>query len=170
MAASQGPLLSRAERITLINSVLTSQVSYVFSIFKAPSWVIKQVDNRRKIFLWTRARNIGLEGKCHVNWNMITASKKEGDLGILDLQQHNKARLEGWIWKLIQNHGMPWVDIIRTESFNWQELEGEEGVIIRFANYDQPPTEEFENERDREFDKMMSKLKLEQPESSTTRA
>ncbi|WOK93267.1 hypothetical protein Cni_G01962 [Canna indica] len=41
-----------------------------------------------------------LRGKCHVNWNVVTAS-------------NNKVRLGGWIWKLIRNQGMPWVNIIR---------------------------------------------------------
>ncbi|WOL01174.1 hypothetical protein Cni_G09888 [Canna indica] len=51
-ASWQGSLLSLAGRLTLMNSVLTSQASYFLSIFKAPVWVTKQIDRRRKTFFW----------------------------------------------------------------------------------------------------------------------
>ncbi|WOL13621.1 hypothetical protein Cni_G22392 [Canna indica] len=50
-------------------------------------------------------------GKCLVGWDALTRSRYEGGLGILNLRTQNLARLEKWIWKLLQPEGMPWKEI-----------------------------------------------------------
>ncbi|WOL08144.1 dehydrogenase/reductase SDR family member 12 isoform X1 [Canna indica] len=78
LASWQGLQLSRAARITLINSVLTSQASYIFSLFRASAWVIKLIDKRRKTYLLTGDKSIN-----HILFNC--AFTKEGWKSLLSL-------------------------------------------------------------------------------------
>ncbi|WOK94721.1 hypothetical protein Cni_G03426 [Canna indica] len=95
-----GQLLSRADRLTLINSVITASTAYLLSLFQAPKWVLNRIDSRRQKFFWVGQDNISTNGKCLVSWDSITCSKIEGGLGILDLRAHNQARLGTWLWRM----------------------------------------------------------------------
>ncbi|WOL13326.1 hypothetical protein Cni_G22096 [Canna indica] len=109
---SVGTFPIQAGRLTLVNSVITSQASYFFSIFMAPHWVYKHIDRRRRTFFWIGKGDDSSQGKCLMSWDSMTCRQTEGGLGILDLPSHNRARLANWIWKLFQPTGMPRQDIL----------------------------------------------------------
>ncbi|WOL07498.1 hypothetical protein Cni_G16240 [Canna indica] len=67
LARWKGYLLSRAGRLVLTNSVQTNQTFYLFSIFEASKWVIRQIDKRRQTFLWIGHGENNLRSKCLVN-------------------------------------------------------------------------------------------------------
>lgn len=48
-------------RLTLVNSVLTSILTYWMSMFNLPSWVIKEIDMIRRDFLW-KGPKLGVKG------------------------------------------------------------------------------------------------------------
>jgi hypothetical protein len=62
------------------------------STFMLPSWVIKEIDEIRKNFLWhghkenTTGRHINL-----VAWAIVTMPKKLEGLGVIDLATMNRA-------------------------------------------------------------------------------
>ena len=81
----KGRLLTRAGRLTLINSVLTSIPVYHMTVFHLSKWAIKRIDRIRRNFLWTGANDIR-HGSCLVNWRQVNRAKKLGGLGIKDLK------------------------------------------------------------------------------------
>lgn len=53
LARWEACLLSYAERIVLINSVLNTILIYAMYAFKLPPGIIDTIDKRRRVFLWT---------------------------------------------------------------------------------------------------------------------
>ncbi|WOK94009.1 hypothetical protein Cni_G02711 [Canna indica] len=80
LSSWQGMNLSRAGRLILINSTLTSQAFYVLSIFSAPKWVINALDQRRRKFFWCGSRGNSCRGKALSNWSSLLGDIKEGGL------------------------------------------------------------------------------------------
>jgi hypothetical protein len=44
--------MTRTRRLTLVNSVLTTAMTYFLTIFDPPKWLIKKIDRLRRGFLW----------------------------------------------------------------------------------------------------------------------
>ena len=85
-----GRNLNYAGRLTLVKSVLTSQVVYFLMAVQAPKAVLKDIDARRKQFLWAGTERI-TGAKCKVNWTRAARTKKNGGLGILHLGKFARA-------------------------------------------------------------------------------
>ncbi|KAI3752502.1 hypothetical protein L2E82_24535 [Cichorium intybus] len=89
--------LSFGGRLTLLKSVLGSLPLYYFSIFKAPVKVIGSLESIRRRFLWS-----GSDDKRKINWvawNVVTAPKSCGGLGVGSLNSLNIALLSKWWWR-----------------------------------------------------------------------
>jgi hypothetical protein len=83
----KGKLLTKAARAQLVNSVLTSIVTYHVTVFALPKWLIKKIDTLRRNFLWKGEESEGNKGGiCLVKWRMVCKPKDLGGLGIHDLQ------------------------------------------------------------------------------------
>ncbi|KAH7676557.1 hypothetical protein IHE45_07G024900 [Dioscorea alata] len=94
--------LSLGGRLTLLNSVLSTVPVYWISVFKLPIWVLNKIYKIRRDFLW-KGPELGPKGIRPVAWNRICRPRKLGGIGILNLQEFNKALLGKWWWKLITN-------------------------------------------------------------------
>ncbi|OAY63461.1 putative ribonuclease H protein [Ananas comosus] len=90
-------LLSHGGRIILVNSVLSNLPLFYFAIFKAPQWVLNRIESLRRAFFWKEGSKIS-GGSCLVGWKTICKSKREGNLGIKDMETMNKALLTKWWW------------------------------------------------------------------------
>ena len=84
LAGWQATLLNSMGRSVLINAVLDGQLSYVMSALPLPPGVVKQVDKRRRGFLWTGEGDAN-GSSCLVAWDKVRCSKDQGGLGIKDL-------------------------------------------------------------------------------------
>jgi hypothetical protein len=82
----------------LANSVLNAVPLHYMQAFVLPKWVIKQITNTTRRFLWRGNKETYSGGHCLVAWTKITLSKNNGGLGIIDLQLQNKTLLLKWIW------------------------------------------------------------------------
>ncbi|XP_039138867.1 uncharacterized protein LOC120276209 [Dioscorea cayenensis subsp. rotundata] len=109
--------LSLGGRLTLINSVLSTVPVYWMSVFKLPAWVIKDIDQFRRDFLW-KGPDLGSKGIRLVAWNRITRPKDMGGWGILNLSDFNIALLGKWSWKLSCNPNCGWAKIIYINYLN----------------------------------------------------
>jgi hypothetical protein len=100
----KGKALSVGDRLTLINSVLSSFPMYMMSFFSIPSGILKKLDYFRSRFFW--------QGDEHKNKyrlakrSIVCQPKDQGDLGILDLKTKNKALLSKWLYKLLTFDGL----------------------------------------------------------------
>lgn len=80
LASWKKRLLSFAERLTLIKSVLSSLLTYYLSLFKIPAGVAKEIEKLQSSFLWG---GFDLRKKVHlVKWDVVTLNKRFGGLGV----------------------------------------------------------------------------------------
>jgi len=83
--ASTSLFLSQAGKVQLTNSVFTALPTFFMSTFSLHVTIREQVDKNRKHCLWK-----GAEDTNRINakaaWYMVTKSKEEGGLGVLDLK------------------------------------------------------------------------------------
>jgi hypothetical protein len=82
--------MNRAGRLTLVNSVLSSLVTYHMTVFQISKWALKRIDQIRHRFLWHGSNN-ARKGNDLVHWKKVTRPKHIVGLGVLDLKRFNKA-------------------------------------------------------------------------------
>ncbi len=116
LAGWKGRMLSRACRLVLLNSVLTSIPSLYYSAFRIPVWVTKAVDRIRRGFFWKG--KVPISGfHCLVNWDHVCRPIGQGGLGIRSLRATNSALLMKSFWKFYCATSLPWVRIIRHKHY-----------------------------------------------------
>nr|XP_020151653.1 uncharacterized protein LOC109736842 [Aegilops tauschii subsp. strangulata] len=103
----KGRFFTRPGRLLLINSVLTSTLTYYLTAFALDKWAEKQIDKLRRKFLWN-VDDEAYGGKCLVNWKRICAPKTVGGLGIKDLTAYSRALRMRWPWYEWDNIDRPW--------------------------------------------------------------
>lgn len=99
-ACWQERLLSIAGRITLVRPRLTSIPLFMMSLYPIPMGIRKKEDFFRVTLVW-QANEDNKEYHL-VNWKTCCMPKKQGGLGILNLELLNKTLLAKWFWKLKQ--------------------------------------------------------------------
>ncbi|WOL02704.1 hypothetical protein Cni_G11423 [Canna indica] len=123
LSSWQGKLLSRAGRLVLINSTISSLVAYLWSVFKVPGWVVNMIDKKRRKFFWS-GTDATSSGRCLVRWDSITRPLEAGGLGILELRSHCSARRGGWIWKVMLGKSLLWVRLMDSLYGDFQSWNG----------------------------------------------
>lgn len=99
--------LSFAGRLRLLSSVLYSFHVYWMGIFILPKKILKDINQKFNRFLWN-----GKEGsfaKAKMAWNELFNQKKEGGLGLKDLDAWNKSSTLRHVWSLFSCSGSIWV-------------------------------------------------------------
>ncbi|CAM8955612.1 unnamed protein product [Rhodiola kirilowii] len=130
-------LLSRAGRRLLIISVLQAIVFYWARICLLPKKVLKAINSICANFLW----NGKSSGRgCHLlDWNTVCFEKKEGGLGIKNLDIMNDAMVMNQIWDLNKdnlNVWSEWLKVYWTKGTHWWEndhLTNSSWVLRRLA-------------------------------------
>lgn len=86
--------MSIGDRITLLNSVLSTIPLYTLSVYKISITVLNQIDKIRRKFLWQ-----GTSPKkkySFLDWQAACIARQFGGLGILDLRHMNLSLLLKW--------------------------------------------------------------------------
>lgn len=97
-------LLSIGDRVTLVNSCLSSIPLFTLSFSETPKGVIEIMNASRARMVWQETQD---KRKYHlVNWHAVCMPKSCGDLGILDLEVRRKYMLMKWLWKLENSEGL----------------------------------------------------------------
>ncbi|WVZ63082.1 hypothetical protein U9M48_012747 [Paspalum notatum var. saurae] len=119
--------LNHARRMVLVKSVLTSQATYLLTALRAPKATLKDIDAKRKQFLWSGNERL-TGGKCKVNWTRTARSKKNGGLGILHLGKFARALRLRWLWREWFAEDKPWIgaQAIRGGTINIQNFKEKE--------------------------------------------
>jgi len=109
--------LSQAGKLQMTNSIFTSLPMFFMSTFHLHSTVREQIDKYRKHYLWRGSEeNNRINAK--VAWPMVTKSKEEGGLGVLDLKTQNEALLLKNFHKFYNRTDIPWVHLIREKYYS----------------------------------------------------
>jgi hypothetical protein len=103
----KGKQLNRKGSLTLINSVLTSTLTYLLMVFDPPTWFIKKVDRLQRNFLWAGDESAS-GAKCMVNWKQVCSPKNVGGLGIKNLKLFSRALCLRWSWLSWTDNARPW--------------------------------------------------------------
>jgi hypothetical protein len=102
--------ISLGGRIVLINAVLNALPIFYLSYLRMPAKVWREVVKIQRDFFWG-----GLSGNrrmCWVKWDEICKPKKEGGLGVKNLQVMNLSLLAKWRWKLREGGDELWKKVV----------------------------------------------------------
>lgn len=93
--------LNMAGRSTLIKAVLSSLPSYHMQTMLLPKGLLRDLDKLSRDFLWGDKDNAR---KLHLlSWDLITKDKKDGGLGIKNLEKQNHVFVMKLCWQLLTN-------------------------------------------------------------------
>ncbi len=112
MAGWKGLLLSRAGRLVLVNSVLSSIPAFFFSTFRVPLWAIKAIDNTRRSLFW-KGKRLDNGFHCLVKWDQLCRPKQLGGLRVRNLRATNSSLLMKSFWAFYKGEALPWVKMLR---------------------------------------------------------
>lgn len=98
-------------RLQLLSSILYSIQVYWFWIFILPKKIIKAIEQKFNRFLWNGRDSGSAEVK--VAWADLCFPKKEGGLGLKNLEVWNRASMLRQIWNLFARSGSIWVARIK---------------------------------------------------------
>jgi hypothetical protein len=90
---STSDFLTQASRLEMLNSVLSPLSTFFMSTIKLPPSIIKQIDKYREYCMWRGSNLNAKKTPLAAAWTLATRPKKEGGLGILNLQTWNDALL-----------------------------------------------------------------------------
>ncbi|KAJ9551779.1 LOW QUALITY PROTEIN: hypothetical protein OSB04_015824 [Centaurea solstitialis] len=103
-------ILSSGGRLTLCKTVLGSLGTYLFSLFKAPSGVLKELERLRRKFFW--GMSDGIKKIPWIRWDVVLNSKAKGGLDIGSLSAQNVAMLAKWWWRFKNEESALWRRVI----------------------------------------------------------
>lgn len=78
--------INLASKLMLVKYVLTSLAAYFLTSFRAPKETLKQIEKKRKQFLWDGATALTGE-MCKIDWLRLARPKYMGGPGILHRQK-----------------------------------------------------------------------------------
>nr|GEZ69937.1 RNA-directed DNA polymerase, eukaryota, reverse transcriptase zinc-binding domain protein [Tanacetum cinerariifolium] len=104
-------MLSIRGRYTLVKSVLGSMPIFQFSLFKAPSGILKTLESIRSHFF--NGHDVSSKKISRVNWNKVIAPKDKGGLGVSSLYALNMGLLFKWIWRFLTQGSSLWAKVVK---------------------------------------------------------
>ncbi|KAJ9556789.1 hypothetical protein OSB04_011403 [Centaurea solstitialis] len=102
--------LSMGGRLCLCKAVLGAIGVYLFSIYKAPNGIIKELEKKRRQFFWGSTNNHSK--MAWVAWEVVLNSTENGGLGLGSLHSTNIALLTKWWWRFKNEKEALWRRVI----------------------------------------------------------
>lgn len=115
LAGWKGKLLSKAGRVTLAKSVVSSMPIYTMQNLWFPSSACDQIDSTIRSFVWG--------SKSHwVRWSTTSLPRAQGGLGLRQARATNVSLLGKHVWDLLQNQDKLWVQLLSTKYLQQQNI------------------------------------------------
>ena len=105
-------LLSFGEKLTLVNSAVTSMLIYAMCTIKLHPKVIEHLDKLRRYCLWAKNSEDGVKNNSLAAWELVCRPKCKGGLGVIDIKTQNVALLLKHLFKFYNHHDVPWVTMV----------------------------------------------------------
>lgn len=105
-------IMSKAGKLSLLNSLITSLIIYTMGTLKLPPKVLEQLDKIRRHCLWIKKTNQGEKSNSLAAWDLVCRPKQSGGLGVINLQVQNDALLLKFLHKFYNKHDIPWVQLL----------------------------------------------------------
>jgi len=115
LASWQASLLNTMGRVVLVNSVLDGQLTYLMCTLPLPPGVVKQVDKRRRKFMWSGSQNASAS-RCLVAWQQVCTTTDLGGLGTKDLATQNICLLLKLIHRLHSVEASAWAKWVKQRA------------------------------------------------------
>ncbi|KAF7812763.1 ribonuclease H [Senna tora] len=104
-------LLSKAGKVTLLSSVVSSTVAYYMQCLPFPKQICDQLDKAQRDFFWNSTSS---ERRMHlINWDHICQPKREGGLGLFKSRNRNISLLAKLNWRIMDDHNKVWAKCIQ---------------------------------------------------------
>ena len=116
-------LLSTGDKLTLIKSVFASMPIFFMCTLRIPITVVNQINSYLKICLWRKFGSMD-RGMAMIAWDKICLPKRQGGLGVLDIQIHNQTLLMKFLHKFLNREDIPWVQMV-WETYYSNSLPGD---------------------------------------------
>jgi hypothetical protein len=116
--------LSQAGKLELVNSVFSSAAIYYTATIKLHKGVVRQLDKYRRHCLW-RGSDLNSKKPSKAAWTLVCVPKKQGVLGVLNLNVHNDAMLLKFLHKFFNREDIPWVQLIWNTYYSAGKLPGQ---------------------------------------------
>ncbi|XP_043809034.1 uncharacterized protein LOC110606238 [Manihot esculenta] len=110
LAGWKAGALSRAGRITLVQSVLNSIPIYTMQSIKLPVSICKEMERLCRNFIWHG--NSGDSAVYLINWQTLQYPKQNGGLGIQNFGLMNQAMLGKLCWRAFMNPSDLWISCL----------------------------------------------------------
>ena len=140
-------LLSFADRLQLLKTVIFGTVTFWTSAYILPKGCIRQIESLCSCFLWSGS--LEKRSIAKVDWKTVCLPKEEGGLGLRSYLIWNQVLCLKFIWLLLSNTPSLWVDwhqsthltgqsfwtinAAPTDSWAWRKLLDLRPLALRFC-------------------------------------
>jgi hypothetical protein len=119
LSSWKGKHMSVGGHLVLINSVLTSLVMFMLSLFEVLRGVFEKIDCYRSRFSCQSDQH---KKKYRLKrWDIICQPKEQGGLGIQNIDVQNRCMQCKWLFKLINEEGI-WQNILKRKYLRSQTI------------------------------------------------
>ncbi|KAF7830841.1 reverse transcriptase [Senna tora] len=102
-------MLSKAGKLTLLNSVCSPMLAYYMQCTKLPATVCNSIERLQRNFFWQS----GNKQSIHIiNWGTICKPKDMGGLGVERIRERNLALLAKLLWRTSDESNQIWAKIL----------------------------------------------------------
>jgi hypothetical protein len=110
-------------RWVLANSVLNAIPLHYMQTFLLPKWVLWQLTQITRRFLWRGNKDSFSGGRCLVSWPKLTLPKSNGGIGTFYLSLQNKSLLVKWIWLAKTDKNCLWAHTLQSLHISIKDLD-----------------------------------------------
>jgi hypothetical protein len=103
--------LNYGGRLQFVKSVLSSLPTFFLCSLKVQKTILNICDRSRRHCLWDK-KDDGSSSNSLAAWSLVCRPKKQGGLGVLNLDLHNKALLIKQLHKFYMKEDIPWVKLV----------------------------------------------------------